>query len=81
MLGVAEPRASELSRMYFDGYSMVSGTAIGIDDVRLNVFIQDGLSVEFERFETEVPSLVMKIGQSRVVMLYREWAGLMCSKV
>ena len=73
VLGLAEPRSSELSRMFFDGYHLVSGTALGIDDPRLNVLIKEGMSVEMEKFDTEVPSLLLKIGQARVLLLYREW--------
>ena len=73
LLGLAEPRHSEISRMYFDGYSLVSGIALGIDDSRLNILVKDGLSVEFQWFDMEIPSLLVKIGQAKILMLYRGW--------
>ena len=73
VLGIAEPRTSELSRMFFAGYSLVPGTAIGVTDCRLNVLVKDGLSVEFQNMDTDIPSLVIKIGQAKVIMAYREW--------
>ena len=74
ILGLAEPRTSELSTMFFDGYSLVPGTALGIINPRLNVLIKDGLDVEFLPFETEIPSLLLKIGQVKLLFVYREWA-------
>ena len=73
ILGLAEPRYSELSTMFFDGYSLVSGSALGINDPRLNILVKDGLTLEFLPFETEIPSILVKVGQAKVLFLYREW--------
>lgn len=74
VLGVAEPRASELSTMHFPGYSLLQGIATGINDPRLNVLVKDGLTVEFLPFQTMVPSLLLKIQDTKVLMTYREWS-------
>ena len=73
MLGLAEPRFSELSTMFFDGYSLLPGMAIGIDDPRLNVLVKDGLEMEILPFETEIPSILIRVGQTKTLMVYREW--------
>ena len=37
------------------------------------VSCQDGLTLEFLPFETEIPSILVKVGQAKVLFLYREW--------
>ena len=73
LLGLAEPRTSKLSKMFFDGYSFVPGKALGISDSRLNVLIKDGLIVEYMKFETEIPSLLIKVDEVHVLLGYCEW--------
>lgn len=73
LLGLAEPRYSDLATMHFPGYSVVPGIAIGIKNPRLNVLVKEGLVCEFLPFNTKVPSLLMKVGDTKILMLYREW--------
>ena len=72
VLGLAEPRHTELSTMFFDGYSLLPGMAIGVDDPRLNVLVKDGLDMEVLPFETEIPSLLIRTGQVKTLLVYRE---------
>lgn len=73
LLGLAEPRRSELETMSFPGYSLVTGTANGIENCRLNVLVKDGLQYEVLPLATEIPCLLLKVGEAKVIMLYREW--------
>ena len=73
ILGLAEPRRSELEMMVFPGYTLVPGMANGIVDPRLNVFVKDELQYEVINFMTEIPSLLLRVGETKVLTLYREW--------
>ena len=73
ILGLAEPRRSELEMMVFPGYTLVPGMANGIVDPRLNVFVKDELQYEVINFMTEIPSLLLRVGETKVLTIYREW--------
>ena len=56
------------------GYKLIKGSAIDITDPRLNVYVKDGMVVEVMEMRTEVPSVKLKVGQTIIIMVYREWA-------
>ena len=39
----------------------------------LTMTIKDGVKYEVIPFMTEVPSLLLKVGEAKLLMLYREW--------
>ena len=49
-------------------------TAQGIQDTRLNVLVKDGLQYQVLPFMTDLPSVLLQIGESKCLLTYREWA-------
>ena len=74
LLGVAEPRHSELETLDVPGYSLIKGMAVGIENPRLNVFVKDGVVFEILPMRTEIPAVKLKIAQTTLIFTYREWA-------
>ena len=74
ILCLQEPRRSELETIPIQGYNLISGNSKNVKDPRVNAYIHSSLQVEVLKFETEIPSLLLKLGDStKLLFYYREW--------
>ena len=73
LLGVAEPSTDDLEKMRIRGYKLVKGNMKRGRNIRLHVFIKDGVDFKIERFCSDVPACLIKIQKFKFLFYYREW--------
>ena len=74
LLGIAEPSYDALKTMWFPGYRLVKGKLTGGKKFRLNLLVKTSLvDVSIESFTTDIPSVLVKVGDMKFLYFYREW--------
>ena len=74
LLGLAEPEYDVLKTMYFPGYRLIKGKLSGGKKFRLNLLVKDTLvDYKIETFTTDVPAILVTVGQFKYLFYYREW--------
>ena len=75
ILGVAEPDTDTMLNNNWPGYHVVKGTINGqIKKLRLHVLIKDNIKYELETWDLDMPTVVLRMDNLRVIMTYREWS-------
>ena len=74
LLGIAEPSYDVLKTMWFQGYRLVKGKLNGGKKFRLNLLVKTTLvDVSVESFTSDVPAVLVKVGNFKYLYFYREW--------
>ena len=59
--------------MEYEGYKLVSGQCNGVNDPRINLLVKDGLQFQRINFQSDIPTVVVKVSGHTFVFFYREW--------
>ena len=71
-LAIAEPLVTEMN-FNVDGYKFVKGTING-GKIRLGCFIRKNLDYTVEKWNLDLPTVVIQTGSIKIVFTYREWS-------
>ena len=73
VLGIAEPVYNDMNQTW-DGYDLIQGYLNNGTKIRLNALVRNDLNYEVVEFKTEVPSILLKTGNIKIILCYREWS-------